>query len=376
MGGYGEVWSAEAPGGFSKAIKFIHGYHDENRAQRELKALNRVKEVRHPFLLSLERIDIVDGQMVVIAELADMSLSDRFNQCVKSGLKGIPRVELMEYLREAAEALDYLAEDHRLQHLDVKPENLLLVSNHIKVADYGLVKDIHDGTQSMMGGLTPNYAPPELFDGRPSKNSDQYSLAIVFQEMLTGRRPFDGTTAAQLASQHVSDRPQLKCLPREDQAIISRALSKDPEARFPNCRVLVEELSNRAAQAGGKTRKSIIGTRKKGVRQPDPDDTMKFHSGTQPLSTRPAEVTKLPPVDCDAATVKARPTLFLGLGHTGTYILRQLRRRLRNRVGPGSTTPSISLLCLDTDCRDLIAACRGESADTLDDGETFAFCLA
>ena len=74
--------------------------------------------------------------MVVITELADMSLSDRFNQCVKSGLKGIPRVELMEYLREAAEALDYLGEDHRLQHLDVKPENLLLVSNHIKVADY------------------------------------------------------------------------------------------------------------------------------------------------------------------------------------------------------------------------------------------------
>ena len=45
IGGYGEVWSAEAPGGFSKAIKFIHGYHDENRAQRELKALQRVKEV-------------------------------------------------------------------------------------------------------------------------------------------------------------------------------------------------------------------------------------------------------------------------------------------------------------------------------------------
>ena len=144
LGGYGEVWSAEAPGGFPKAIKFIHGYHDENRAQRELKALNRVKEVRHPFLLSLERIDIVDGQMIVITELADMSLKDRFDECVDSGLKGIPRVELIGYVREAADALDYLGEEHRLQHLDIKPENLLLVSGHIKVADYGLVKDIHD----------------------------------------------------------------------------------------------------------------------------------------------------------------------------------------------------------------------------------------
>ena len=186
-GGYGEVWAAEAPGGLPKAVKFIFGYHDEKRAQTELKSLNRIRSVRHPFLLSLERIDVVDGQMVVISELADMCLKTRFEQCVESGLKGIPRAELMGYVREAADALDFLSDEFRLQHLDVKPENLLLVSGHIKVADFGLVKDIHDGTQSMMSGLTPAYAPPELFDGRPSKASDQYSLAIVFQEMLTGK---------------------------------------------------------------------------------------------------------------------------------------------------------------------------------------------
>jgi serine/threonine protein kinase len=54
----------------------------------------------------------------------------------------------------------------------------------------------------MMGGLTPVYAPPEVFEGRPSRKSDQYSLAIVFQEMLTGSLPFPGRTAAQLAAQH------------------------------------------------------------------------------------------------------------------------------------------------------------------------------
>ena len=62
VGGYGEVWSAEAPGELMKAIKFVYGYFDDNRAARELKALNRIKQVRHPFLLSLERFEIVDGQ--------------------------------------------------------------------------------------------------------------------------------------------------------------------------------------------------------------------------------------------------------------------------------------------------------------------------
>ena len=57
-GGFGEVWSAEAPGGLMKAVKIVFGYHDGKRAQAELKALDRVKELRHPFLLSLERIEV------------------------------------------------------------------------------------------------------------------------------------------------------------------------------------------------------------------------------------------------------------------------------------------------------------------------------
>ena len=57
-GGYGDVWEAEAPGGLKKAIKIVYGYSDEKRAQSELKALDRIKGARHPFLCSLERIEI------------------------------------------------------------------------------------------------------------------------------------------------------------------------------------------------------------------------------------------------------------------------------------------------------------------------------
>src|SRR5207302_5023394 len=75
-GGFGEVWKAIAPGGLPKAIKFVYGdlqasSGDEVRAEQELKALSRVKTVRHPYILSLERYDIIDGQLLIVMELAD-----------------------------------------------------------------------------------------------------------------------------------------------------------------------------------------------------------------------------------------------------------------------------------------------------------------
>ena len=97
-GGYGEVWSAEAPGGLMKAVKIVFGYHDEQRATNELRSLDRIKDLRHPFLLNLERIDVVDGQLVIITELADKSLADEFDKFVEEGGKGIPREILLSQL--------------------------------------------------------------------------------------------------------------------------------------------------------------------------------------------------------------------------------------------------------------------------------------
>jgi hypothetical protein len=246
-GGYGEVWTAEAPGGLVKAIKFVYGLLDEDRGSREMKALQRIKGVRHPFLLSIERIEIIDGQLIFVTELADGSLKDRFDQCRKEGRPGIPRDELLQHLRDTADALDYMSEHHSLQHLDVKPENLLLVGGRVKVADFGLVKDLHESSASMMGGLTPIYAPPEVFEGRPTKHSDQYSLAIVYQEMLTGVLPFPGKTAAQLAAQHLNAKPRMAALPEADQQVIGKSLHKNPNERFGNCREMVIAL-NKATQ--------------------------------------------------------------------------------------------------------------------------------
>src|SRR5262245_23363186 len=97
-GGFGEVWKAEAPGGLHKAIKFVYGDldaagDDGKPAEQERKALKRVVTIRHPYILSLERIDEIDGQLVIVMELADRNLWDRFRQCRAEGLPGIPRDE-------------------------------------------------------------------------------------------------------------------------------------------------------------------------------------------------------------------------------------------------------------------------------------------
>lgn len=402
-GGYGEVWKAEAPGELMKALKFVFGYHDEDRASRELKALTRIRAVRHPFLLSLERIEVVEGQLVIVTELADGSLKDRFEECKRLGGTGIPRDELLVYIRDAADALDYMSEHHSLQHLDVKPENLLLVGNRIKVADFGLVKDLHDVSVSMLGGLTPLYAPPELFDGSPCRFSDQYSLAIVFMEMLTGVLPFPGTTAAQLATQHLNSRPRLSALSPGDQAAIGKALSKDPQQRFASCRALVESLcqagaaasgaARRAAQsdtptiASGETDQNASGQVETGGKSnaPKPASAGKVlgtesHDGAEESTQQKApagrppdmvsevrepemkRLTPLPPSKLDTSRAPYRPTLFVGIGGTGAQVLTRLHRRLVDRFGSDGALAALPLLLLDTDAKTLQEAAFGEES--------------
>lgn len=250
-GGFGEVWKVEAPGGLLKAVKFVFGNLDEldeesRPAEQEAKALERVKGIRHPYILSLEQVRVIDGQLIIVMELADRNLWDRFRECRGQGLPGIPRDELLRYMEETAEALDLMNNHYQIQHLDIKPQNLFLVFNHIKVADFGLAKVLEGVKATVTGGVTPVYAAPETFEGWVSRYSDQYSLAIVFQELLTGCRPFTGTNTRQLLMQHLNGTPDLAALPPADRPIISRALAKIPEQRWPTCTDMV-----RALKAGG-----------------------------------------------------------------------------------------------------------------------------
>ncbi len=387
VGGYGEVWKVIAPGGLAKAVKIVYGDMSGSRAEQELKALGRIKEVRHPFLLSLERIEVVDGQLFIVTELADGCLLDRFFECRKKGMKGIPRDELLGHLRDAADALDYMGESHGLQHLDIKPQNLLLVGNRIKVADFGLVKDLVGTSATAPGGVTPVYATPEAFDGRVSRYSDQYSLAIVYQEMLTGVRPFPGTTLMQLMAQHVNSPPLLTPLPGNDRAAIGKALSKAPEHRFPSCLKMVDALlaGGRDADAAPVAPSQRLAPREQAPpvaadAAPGPTDTS-AGLGVPTVAKAPTPCGRAvegaagpgrPPAVEVAAVGKAglRPTLFLGIGGLAAATLRRLKKRFRARYGDPADAPIFRFLQVDADREDLRRARQGDAAEGLDVSET------
>jgi serine/threonine protein kinase len=124
-GGFGEVWRATGPGGFPVALKFLP--MEEGLAGVELRALEAVREVRHPHLLSLSGSWQVGGYLVIAMELADRTLLDRLKEARAQGLVGIPGEELLRYMEEAARGLDFLHASAPgragIQHRDVKPHN-------------------------------------------------------------------------------------------------------------------------------------------------------------------------------------------------------------------------------------------------------------
>src|SRR5205807_2630086 len=105
-----------------------------------------------------------------------------FKECQAQG--GIPLPELFRYFWEAAEALDFLHRN-KVLHRDIKPDNLLLVAGHVKVADFGLIR-LQEVDQTSFASVvcgTPSYMAPEVWDSKPSERSDLYSLAVSYAEL-------------------------------------------------------------------------------------------------------------------------------------------------------------------------------------------------
>jgi serine/threonine protein kinase len=339
-GGYGEVWLADAPGGLQKAVKFVYGTVDE-RAGSELRALQRIRAVHHPFILTVERIEVIENQLIVVTELADGTLLDRYREFQQRGLAGIPRNALLDYLRDTADALDFLCQKHELQHLDVKPANLLLVADRVKVADFGLIKDIQNKSMSLMSGMTPTYASPEMFDGRPGRMSDQYSLAIVYQEMLTGSLPFHGRTTAQLATEHLQKAPDLDSLPVTERPVVAKALAKKPSQRFASCREFIDQLTQAVnapvvkPSSVARASSPIVArhlakqtprlSHPSGTKSPPRTDAVTVQTNYQTAR----EHIVLPPLETVALENDLAARYVIGLGGTGAEVVLEIRERLR-----------------------------------------------
>jgi eukaryotic-like serine/threonine-protein kinase len=154
--------------------------------------------------------------------------------------KGVPLPpgHILPYVKQMASALMY-AHERKLVHRDVKPENMLLgQNNEALLSDFGIAtasqSSRHDGTGQIVG--TASYMAPEQIQGKPVTASDQYALAVVVYEWLSGDRPFLGTFT-EVASQHMFAPPpplrqKVPSLPPSFEEIVMIALAKDPQQRF------------------------------------------------------------------------------------------------------------------------------------------------
>ncbi len=259
-GQYGKVHEAEAPGGVLVAVKDICRSLDHEESQQELKALEEIKNLRHPHLLRTQAYWSTEDHLYIVTELADCSLHDRLKECRKQGLSGIPPKELVEYTMQTAEALDFLHEKG-VHHRDVKPANILLVQRSALLADFGLARllDRNEGvgvTQGWRG--TPAYMSPESWRNRVTIHSDQYSLAATYVELRLGQFLFPSKDTVEAMDAHLTKQPDLGPLEGPEAEVLLKALSKDYTQRYPCCADFARALEAALANADSRTSKDLI----------------------------------------------------------------------------------------------------------------------
>ena len=178
------------------------------------------------------------------------SLADWLKQRVNAAPLSV--ADIAYIIHQAGEGLQH-AHDHNIIHLDVKPSNLLIRHRpetpnrpDVLLADFGIAKFTGGSQESHAIRGTLEYMAPEQWRSHPVPASDQYALAVTTYELLTGRTPFQGNVA-QLINQHYNAQPQPPSMlnsrisPAVD-AVILKALRKQPEERYPSIRAFVDAL--------------------------------------------------------------------------------------------------------------------------------------
>lgn len=257
------------------AAKVFKQNHDEGQLQQFQDEARRLNSLRHPNILAVSWLDthtvhlkgpggftLEQKRPFMIMERADCSLRDRMNQ------GRLPTVQAVSYSIQAMEGLAFVhektANGRRIIHRDIKPGNLLLFGDTIKIADFGIAIMGHSGEKSFtsthMAAGTGPYMPLEQFDGRATSKSDQWSLAAVLYETLAGQKPITLKNTGELDEMqlwyawykaHLNQTiPPLKKVlnGRVDkvadyvQKPLFKALSEKPEDRFESVRAFQDAV--------------------------------------------------------------------------------------------------------------------------------------
>ncbi|HZS77157.1 MAG TPA: serine/threonine-protein kinase [Ktedonobacteraceae bacterium] len=256
-GGMSEVYRArDEQTGRDVAIKLVSIEKEEcaKRLQREIKMMSRL---RHPHILPiLDFGSYEDYYFLVTPYMKRGNLRERLSR------GALTLEEVGSILEQVASALHF-AHKHGILHRDIKPSNILLDDDtnvHIYLCDFGLAKLLGEGSDITQTGClvgTPEYMAPELAYKPESVSSEVYALGVLLYQMLTGRLPFTGGTPLSIYWKHIREYavpPSIHnpVIPPVVEAVVLRALEKDPAKRFRNVELMAQAYTGalRSMEAG------------------------------------------------------------------------------------------------------------------------------
>jgi tRNA A-37 threonylcarbamoyl transferase component Bud32 len=235
------------------AIKIIRSaaFHEEElgqvlkRFEREAKSLAKLS---HPNIVKVHDYGEHDGSPYLVMEFLPGGTLKKLLG------KPIPWQEAVRLLLPVARGVAY-AHQHGILHRDIKPANVLITdSGEPMLSDFGIAKLFESGETTALTGSgmaigTPEYMAPEQWNGMTSPQSDLYSLGIMFYEMVAGRKPYIADTPAAILIKQATEplplpRQFAVDLPAPVEAILIKALAKDPKDRYPDVNAFVAALGN------------------------------------------------------------------------------------------------------------------------------------
>lgn len=244
------------------AVKVLHQSfaNDESIVKRFTREARLVAKLEHPHILPLYDFDgMHDPPYLVMRYMATGTLKDVMEKT------RLPIAVIVHIFKQVGAALDY-AHRQSVVHRDIKPSNIMLDQDgNALVADFGIARYIdtkNAGTEITSYGMTvgtPGYmAPEQILTGEVDGRADVYSLGVVLFELLAGRRPFLAETATAVKLKHINAPiPSLielnPELPYGLDEVITKALAKEPPARYDSVGDFVRHLSEVVAESSRAT---------------------------------------------------------------------------------------------------------------------------